>query len=255
VQGHRFVLGFGWQVLLDSRERPFVLEGGNVPRITAEHGFEVRTRILRAAMDVFGEHGFHRSTMQDVVSASGLSVGAIYTYFKSKDELFLACCDLTAADVATIIAERLTHGHTTAERLSLAVGFFLDTLDGDASGLHGTTVLVHAWAEADQEPAVREMLVRRREQIVTIARMLLSEGAAAGEIPAWADIEALAVAYGAMLDGLSLVRIEAGARYRRANAERQALAMLELLLAAVSAPRPNLSAAPATPYAPPLGVG
>src|SRR4029077_15201696 len=156
--------------------------------------------------------------MQDVVRASGLSVGAIYTYFKSKDELFLACCDLTAADVATTIAERLTHGRSTAERLSLAVGFFLDTLDADASGLHVTSDLVYAWAETDQEPAVREMLVRRREQIVTIARMLLSEGAAAREIPAWADIEALAVAYGAMLDGLSLVRIEAGARYRRADA-------------------------------------
>ena len=36
------------------------------------------------------ERGYHRATMQDVVRASGLSVGAIYTYFDGKDELFLA---------------------------------------------------------------------------------------------------------------------------------------------------------------------
>ena len=226
-----------------------------MPRITAEHEYETRTRIVRAAIDVFGEHGLHGSTMQDVAGACGLSVGALYTYFKSKDELFLSTCDLTSADVARVIAERLTHGHTTAERLSLAVGFFLDTLDGGDELPHGASVLVHAWAEADREPAVREMLVRRREQIVTIARMLLTEGIARREIPAWADVEALAVAYGAMLDGLSLVRIEAGPRYRRADAERQALAMIGLLLAAVGQPRPDVPAASPAPYAPALGVG
>ena len=78
-----------------------------MPRITAEHELEVRTRILRAAIDVFGEHGFHRATMQDVAGACDLSVGAIYTYFKSKDELFLATCDQTSADVARVIAKRL----------------------------------------------------------------------------------------------------------------------------------------------------
>ena len=226
-----------------------------MPRITAEHELEVRTRILRAAIEVFGEQGLHGSTMQDVADASSLSVGALYTYFKSKDELFLSTCDLTSADVSRVIAERLTRGHTTAERLSLAVGFFLDTLDGGENMPHGASVLVHAWAEADREPAVREMLVRRREQIVMIARMLLTEGVARHEIPAWADVEALAVAYGAMLDGLSLVRIEAGSRYRRADAERQALAMIALLLAAVGQPKPDVPAASPAPYAPPLGVG
>ena len=227
-----------------------------MPRITAEHELEVRTRILRAAIDVFGEHGFHRATMQDVAGACDLSVGAIYTYFKSKDELFLATCDQTSADVARVIAERLAQGRSTAERLSLAVGYFLDTMDGGTEALpHGASVLVHAWAEADQEPAVREMLVRRREQIVTIARMLLTEGVVRGEIPDWADVEALAVGYGAMLDGLSLVRIEAGSRYRRADAERQAMAMMALLLAAVGRPRPDVPGFAPAPYAPPLGVG
>ena len=55
-----------------------------MPRITAEHEQAVRDRIVRAALAVFGEHGFHRATMQDIVRESGLSVGAIYTYFKSK---------------------------------------------------------------------------------------------------------------------------------------------------------------------------
>ena len=65
-----------------------------MPRVSQEHEQSVRDRIVRAALQVFGERGFHRATMQDIVRASGLSVGAIYTYFKSKSELILAGCDL-----------------------------------------------------------------------------------------------------------------------------------------------------------------
>src|SRR3990172_8296230 len=67
-----------------------------VPRVTAAHGPAVRERIVAAALRVFAERGFHGATMQDVVHASGLSVGAIYTYFGSKAELFLASCELTS---------------------------------------------------------------------------------------------------------------------------------------------------------------
>ena len=66
-----------------------------MPRVTAAHEREVRERIIRAAIGVFDDRGYHRATMQDVVRASGLSVGAIYTYFGGKDELFLAACDLS----------------------------------------------------------------------------------------------------------------------------------------------------------------
>ena len=230
-----------------------------MPRITAQHEQEVRSRIVRAASDVFGSLGYHRATMRDVVGASGLSVGAIYTYFESKDELFLACCDFTAEEVGGAIAARLAQGSTTRERLHIALGFYLDTLDGTAGMAADPAVLIHAWAEAEQEPAVREMLGRRREQISTIGRMLLAEGQAHGEVPAWADIDALAVAFGAMLDGLALVRLESGSRYRRADAERQAGALIDLLLAAARADHPSaVGAVPAEglpPYAPPAGVG
>lgn len=226
-----------------------------MPRITAQHEQEVRTRIVRAANDVFGSLGYHRATMRDVVAASGLSVGAIYTYFGSKDELFLACCDLTADEVGGAIATRLAQGTTTRERLHIALGFYLDSLDGTASVVADPAVLIHAWAEAEQEPAIREMLGRRREQISTIGRMLLAEGQARAEVPAWADIDALAVAFGAMLDGLSLLRLESGSRYRRADAERQAGALIELLLAAAGVDRPTAPGAVLAPYAQPAGVG
>ena len=81
-----------------------------MPRITQQHEQQVRQRIAAAALRVFGEHGFHRATIQDVVRESGLSVGAIYTYYKSKDELFLSICDMTVEETVMSLAAESSAG-------------------------------------------------------------------------------------------------------------------------------------------------
>jgi AcrR family transcriptional regulator len=224
-----------------------------MPRVTAAHEQEVRARIVLASLRVFAELGYRRATMQDIVRESGLSVGAIYTYFKSKDELFLAGCDLTNDAGLGELAERLAAGATTAEKLSIGIGYFLDSIDafGELPGM--APFVVQAWSEASKEPAVRETLIRRREQLVTVGQMLLREGIARGEIPAWIDVEAVATAYTAMLDGLILLRVEEGGGYRRREAERRALSVLQLLLAANSSSvPPDVATTPARTPSPRL---
>src|SRR6188472_2818973 len=78
-----------------------------VPRISAEHEQQVRERIIRAAVEVFAEKGYHRATIADVVRRSGLSVGAIYTHFTGKEQLFLSGCDLIAEQGLDELGQRL----------------------------------------------------------------------------------------------------------------------------------------------------
>jgi AcrR family transcriptional regulator len=52
-----------------------------------------RERILRAARDVFGARGYHGATIEEIAEEAGLSNGAIYYNFGSKEELFLALLD------------------------------------------------------------------------------------------------------------------------------------------------------------------
>ncbi|WP_169338742.1 TetR/AcrR family transcriptional regulator [Heyndrickxia acidiproducens] len=45
--------------------------------------------LIRAAIKLFAEKGFQTTTVQDIVNACGISKGAFYTYFASKDELLI----------------------------------------------------------------------------------------------------------------------------------------------------------------------
>jgi TetR/AcrR family transcriptional regulator, transcriptional repressor for nem operon len=213
-----------------------------MPRISAAHEQQVRDRIIQAAVTVFSEKGYHRATISDVVRRSGLSVGAIYTHFKNKEELFLHSCDLISGQGLDEMAVRLAPLTSTSDRLRAAVAYYVETIDefDDAPGQVG---LIRAWAEAGEEPGVREMLVRRRERLVGAAQLLIQQGISRGELPASLDVDAIARGFMALLDGLLLVRIEAGEMYRPDVLERYATAMLDVLLAAGEAQRAEVATA------------
>lgn len=212
-----------------------------MPRISAAHEQQVRERIVGAAVEVFAEKGYHRATIADVVQRSGLSVGAIYTHFAGKDALFLQSCDLISGQGLDELASRLARLTSTADKLMAGAAYYVETIDRFEEG-PGQVGLVRAWAEASEEPEVREMLARRREQLVGAALMLLHEGVARGDLPAWLDVDGFARGFLGLLDGLLLQRIEAGDGYRPEETLRRARAVLDVLLAAAHAEQPGVAA-------------
>jgi AcrR family transcriptional regulator len=52
-----------------------------------------RQAILDAARAVFGEMGYEAASVRDIVRGSGLSVGAFYNYYRSKEEVYQALAD------------------------------------------------------------------------------------------------------------------------------------------------------------------
>lgn len=47
-----------------------------------------RAQLLDAAEEVFGRKGFHEATLKEVAELAEFSVGSVYSFFDSKDELF-----------------------------------------------------------------------------------------------------------------------------------------------------------------------
>src|SRR5215212_7469390 len=218
----------------------------HMPRVSEQHEQEVRDRIIRAALGVFAERGFHRATMQDIVRASGLSVGAIYTYFKSKSDLILAGCDLITGQELAQLNRRLAAVTDYRDRVATAIGYWFDNLAVEQSERGSGFLLLQAWAEVETDPAIREMLLRRRRETITAIVLVLQEGVMRGELPAWLDVASVSQALSALLDGMLIQAAEAGAGYRRSDAERRVLALLETLLAArhAEAPEPITAAPP-----------
>lgn len=204
-----------------------------MPRVSAQHEEQVRTRIAEAALRAFTTIGFHQATIQDVVRESGLSVGAIYGHFASKDELLLAACELSVTQELEALSRQLVTAATVRDKLEIAARFWFDYLEREWDGAR---FMVQAWAEAFTQEGIRQMLVRRRERLVGVGSLLLQEAVARGELSADLEIDPLARGFGALLDGLVLQRLEEGEAFRRHSAEQRALTFIDLLYAGRGAP-------------------
>jgi AcrR family transcriptional regulator len=65
-----------------------------MPRLNRAERKELTTsQLLETAKSVFLARGYHRSTLDDIADAAGFTKGAVYSRFKSKDELFFALYD------------------------------------------------------------------------------------------------------------------------------------------------------------------
>ena len=61
--------------------------------------------ILDAAQDLFIEHGYEHTSLQDIINKTKLSKGAIYHHFASKEEIFVAMVKRIGEDNAEILAK------------------------------------------------------------------------------------------------------------------------------------------------------
>lgn len=181
-----------------------------MPRVTDEHRLARRRQIVGAARRCVIAQGFHKTTMADVIRESGLSAGAVYSYFKSKDELVAAIADQALGTVDVVFKQILAGPEplTAASALHRALEYVVEAA-GDPEG-DVTRVGVQAWAEALHNDAVmataKEKYALLRNHFVDVAR----RGQADGTIDPSADPEQVAQALFGLVPGFILQRLILG---------------------------------------------
>lgn len=77
-----------------------------MPKVSAEHKQRRRAQILEAAQRAFARHGFEGATVARLEEETGLSRGAIFSYFENKDDLFVAVVSQSSDRLVAIWMER-----------------------------------------------------------------------------------------------------------------------------------------------------
>jgi AcrR family transcriptional regulator len=70
-----------------------------MPKVVPEYKEDAKRRIVEAAMDVIAERGCDQMTIDDVAKKLGVTKGAVYWYFKSKEELVTAVLEKFRVDI------------------------------------------------------------------------------------------------------------------------------------------------------------
>lgn len=198
------------------------------PRVSSEHKENRREQILSAAGRCFARKGYAQTTMQEILQESELSAGAVYLYFKSKQEIYMALMERDLeADLrryeAAVTAE--PPGMPRLRRLmELYMAGFADSRQAEFVRLY----LLEFLPASTQRPELADALRRRNERLKALFSQTLQEGVKSGAFrPLNGDaVAALILAAG---DGVRLHAVtigtlaDAGAMYRTFLANLEAI--------------------------------
>ncbi|MBD5785850.1 TetR/AcrR family transcriptional regulator [Cellulosimicrobium terreum] len=123
-----------------------------MPRVTEEYREARRAEIADAALRAVRRKGFQAASMADIIAESGMSAGAIYGYFRSKEEIVLEVSSRVLGgrldDVARLAEQDPMPPPSTMMRV-LTRGMLEEIGD--------TAILIQMWGEAVTEPALRRL--------------------------------------------------------------------------------------------------
>jgi AcrR family transcriptional regulator len=157
-----------------------------MPKVSQEYMDARRTQILDAARRCFLRDGFHSTSMQDLFAESGLSAGAVYRHFASKDEMILAIAEENMREVVTLV-------HTVATTrprgsVGAVIADVLDLVSARSAEHDVARLAVLAWSEALRNPTLAgqfsTLLTQMRSDLAEVVREHQESGALPEEVTA-----------------------------------------------------------------------
>jgi AcrR family transcriptional regulator len=173
-----------------------------MPKVTPQYRDARRDQILRAARRCFLRNGFHATSMQDLFAEAGLSSGAVYGYFPSKDDVIIAIAEENVRHVVAMIHDVATSEPGRPIGTVLADMITVVRAKDAEEGLAGLAVL--AWSEALRNPVLAsrfaDLFAQIRADLTEIARAHQRAGNLPREVPA----ESLAAVFLSVVPGYIL---------------------------------------------------
>jgi AcrR family transcriptional regulator len=172
-----------------------------MPKVVPEYKEEAKSRILETANRVFAEKGYHEATMDDIAKRLGVSKGAIYLYFASKEDLFEAMCKTAPQAFKEILYSSFS---ADANPVQSATQFFDKMLKLSASS---PGLSFEILSEASRNPTLKRILRQNHAEYEEVLTGFLAEGRKRRIVADNLDIRPLANSLIALWNGLETLLV------------------------------------------------
>jgi AcrR family transcriptional regulator len=172
----------------------------------------MQEKILAASMTLFSKKGFHETSMDDIVKESGVSKGAIYGYFDSKETLFIELqrkfATLSYIELRSVI-DRETTALAKLERAADLVFASICEVSEEVCRMD-----LEFQIASSRIPKMRKQLKAQQMTIIKLLEDTINEGIESGEFRKDVDANRVATILISALGGLSNLMIAAGFKFQ-----------------------------------------
>ena len=137
-----------------------------------------KDQILDAALTVLVHNGYEGSRMDDVVSESQLSKGAIYWYYKSKKAMYLDLVNFWVIRYSATINHLVENDQAAPDQLKSLFNYFIDQYESDPDPF---IALTEFWSMAQKDNDFRAKLQKVYSQFLEVLEKIVAKGVKDGD--------------------------------------------------------------------------
>lgn len=136
-----------------------------------------REQMIEAAVSLFIEKGFHKTTTREIAAKAGFSIGTLYEYIQSKEDVLYLVCDSIHQQVEDRLLEAMKEKENSLESLKAAMKHYFIVLND----MQDQVLLIYQETKSLPKDTLHYVL-SREEQITEIFEDVLKKGIEDGSI-------------------------------------------------------------------------
>lgn len=127
-----------------------------------------REQMIKAAVNLFKQKGFHRTTTREIAKESGFSIGTLYEYIGSKEDILYLVCDAIYDEVSERLKKRLKNNGEGIESLRSAISALFHVIDD----LQDEVLVMYQETKSLPKEALAYVLQKELEMTSMIERVI-----------------------------------------------------------------------------------
>lgn len=174
-----------------------------MPKVLPEYKEEAKKRIIAASVKVMSEKGYSQTTMEDIAAYLGVSKGALYLYFKSKDDLIVESAKNMQSHLSQLRRMQMT-ASPTRDPLDVWIEILDNFMPFDQ---RINTLYFELIAITERNPEINKLSIKNLNNEIEMIEHEIASQQQTGLVRTDADPRTIAVAMISIFNGMRLMNI------------------------------------------------
>ncbi|MCP3033192.1 TetR/AcrR family transcriptional regulator [Halobacillus sp. A1] len=127
-----------------------------------------RQQMIKGAVILFTEKGFHKTTTREIAKASGFSIGTLYEYIRKKEDVLFLVCDSIYERVKERMEQSIDQNEKSIANLVLAIRAYFHLMDD----MQGEVLVMYQEVKSLSKDAQDYVLKKEREMVAMLEKVI-----------------------------------------------------------------------------------
>ncbi|WP_079528321.1 TetR/AcrR family transcriptional regulator [Halobacillus hunanensis] len=129
-----------------------------------------RKQMVKGAVTLFTEKGFHKTTTREIAKASGFSIGTLYEYIRKKEDVLFLVCDSIYERVKERMESSIDQNETSVDNLVCAIRSYFSLMDD----MQDEVVVMYQEVKSLSKDAQDYVLRKERDMVAMLEKVIIN---------------------------------------------------------------------------------